>query len=80
MWRALSEALKRPGVTIITVPSIEECLQNLGVSITTEMGKALDMDWLKPVDLRKERGRAREALLGGEEDNDELDSIFMYTT
>ncbi|XP_076442982.1 uncharacterized protein LOC143281619 [Babylonia areolata] len=74
MWRALSEALKKPGIIVITVPSIEESLENLGIL------KDVHMDWLKPVDLRKEREKARHALFGGDTDNDELDNIFMYTT
>ena len=38
------------------------------------------MDWLKPVDLRKERQAAKQALLGEDCGNDELDNIFMYRT
>ncbi|KAK7104355.1 hypothetical protein V1264_019088 [Littorina saxatilis] len=74
MWRALSEALRKPGMTVITVPSIEESLENLGIL------KEVNMDWLKPVDLRKERKRAKCELLGGNSDEDELDNIFMYKT
>ena len=39
------------------------------------------MDWLKPVDLRKERQAAKQALWCGDDcENDELDNIFMYRT
>ncbi|XP_052769059.1 uncharacterized protein LOC128209180 isoform X2 [Mya arenaria] len=70
IWQFLYETVRKKGTVLITVPSIEETLSNVDISLDL-------LSWLSPVDTDTARKQAVIRYFSDEESSD-LDEIFMY--
>ncbi|XP_021375117.1 uncharacterized protein LOC110464300 isoform X2 [Mizuhopecten yessoensis] len=72
VWQSLYEYMKKPGMMLITIPSVEESLENLQTNINLST-------WLKEVDASEVCKQAN-ILMYGQEDPDDKDlvSIHLY--
>ncbi|XP_033733727.1 uncharacterized protein LOC117322893 isoform X2 [Pecten maximus] len=72
VWQSLYKHIKKPGTMLITIPDVQESLDNIQMDLNLSR-------WLKEVDVKEVCKQANLLLYGQEDpDDEELSSIHLY--